>query len=452
METINDQVPGRWAARGRTLGLVVLALCAAVFVYRGPYRSLASGGYDFDLVYTATRTWLRGANPYDAAHISDTWYRLGNNPVADPAVRGSAVLLYPPSTFVVFAPVGALPYHAAEILWLALNTILWPLTAWAAWKRAGGARGGRLLLYGILVLLFTPAHACIALGQTAIIASALIAFALLPLPEPEPTPAPKSGWTSVALRAACLGLGACVKPQLGLPFIAYVLGRRQWKLGLGSLAVAGVVLGAGVWRLHLAHVPWETWWADNLHRFTLTDDGDPTRGNPLRFQLLNLQYLFHTWTENRSAVNMAVKGVVGMLALAYLLVDWRKPIHRGDTCTLACVAAAALLVVYHRSYDAVILVFALAWCVAAITDAAKRLWASLALVCVLAVGASLTPALFMLERRGIVPPGLAGSGLWEHAVMPQAVWAILMLGVVLVIARSRDARAAAGYRTRGSEG
>lgn len=410
-----------------------VVLAALFFAYRGPARALREGNYDAALVYGSARAWLVGRNPYDSGGVSRAWLGAGGPPERDPMLtRKAAVLLYPPATFVVLAPVAALPWRGAEVAWVVLGTALWVVTLGCVARLAGlrwGSVGGKTLW--AIGLAFAPAHTCIAHGQTAILAVAGVALALV---------AGRVQGTKSVLSAALFALGAAVKPQVAALYIVHQGGRRQWLVAGVALTVLTGVFGVGVLRMEVNGVAWLTSWKANLDAFTLLDDGNPTSANPLRFQLINLHFLLHTVIADREHVKWATILAVGGLCAAYFAVDFGKPTRRSDLSALAMVGVASLLVTYHRAYDAVVLVFALGWALGVLTDTAgsrvERRLALAGLACVLVFmvpGGSILNAIRPRFASWPIP-----TTVWDSLLLPHAVWALLALAVVLIAARAME--------------
>ncbi|HLL89398.1 MAG TPA: hypothetical protein VK324_08850, partial [Tepidisphaeraceae bacterium] len=84
-----------------------------------------------------------------------------------------------------------------------------------------------------------------------------------------------------------------------------------------------------------------------------------------------------------------------------------------------------LLPVYHRTYDAIVVLFPVAWCLANLggrwcRSAAVGLVASLALLVPVGLPSSLV-------RLALVGPGVAQAWWWDALVVPSRVWALLIL-------------------------
>src|SRR6185503_18584336 len=99
--------------------------------------------------------------------------------------------------------------------------------------------------------------------------------------------------------------------------------------------------------------------------------GDPTTANPMRHQLLNLHVALHSFIENRMTVSLLVLLACAALAsLFFRFWIWNFEERRNDLLlAFSMVSVLTLMVVYHRFYDGVLLLFPLAWAIGAV---AKR--------------------------------------------------------------------------------
>lgn len=427
--------------------MVATLAAAALLLYRGPVSALREGNADFALVYSSARAWLVGLNPYRVEDTRRAWQEAGGTPGMDQSARGSAVLLYPPATFVLLAPIAALPWPVAGPAWVALGVVLWlaALRATAAiagltWASAAGR------MFWILGLAFAPAHTCIKHGQFAVAAVAMVALA---------GATRRMGAAAWPMAGALLGLGAAAKPQVAAVFTVYEAGRRRWRAAAVSAAVVAALLAIGTGRMLAAGVPGWSSWRANLAEFTVAADGDPTRANTgTRHHLLNLHYPLHTLTDDRDLVRWLVYALVAALCAAYALADRRKPERRGDISALAVAGVATLLVVYHRFYDASVLIFALAWACAAALQGDARTERRLGIAGLVMLAPFLVPGggavlLKLAELRGHAPAWLTQRPiLWDFVVLPHATWAMVGLAVVLILARARRREAAPDLSAR----
>jgi hypothetical protein len=440
--------PGRgW----RVLLIVLLAAGCAWFAYRGPVRAIRGGSYDFTLIYGSARAWLSEGRPYEKQAVQRAWESGGGPGERDPMhARGEATLVYPPVTFPLLMPFAALPWRAASTAWAACGTAMYLTSVWLigamtfrspAVQRGHAAapdrraRNAELAFWAGAVWL-GPGMTSIGLGQTAAAVLFLVA----------------AGYAAArgepgAGRGTLLGAAAALKPQLGALFAAYEAGRLRLRAVAAAAVLVAVLAAIGIGRMEQKGVAWWGQWRDNLAAFTTLDDANPTRGNPIRFQLINLAYPLHTLTDSRAAVLAIVYGLVGGLCLAYFVIDLRRGRARGEEegelLSLSMVGAVTLMVAYHRYYDAVLLLFPLALAVRGVMRPARRpgrpaRWmygAVLGLVLVYLVPGSVV--LVRAAERGLIPAGLSRSPAWEAIILPHAAWALPALAVMLVWMRAR---------------
>jgi hypothetical protein len=287
-----------------------------------------------------------------------------------------------------------------------------------ALARVADLRGNARLAFFAAGVWMLPAMTCIWLGQTALVVVGCVCTAMV--------------WPRGA--GVLLGIGGALKPQLGLLFAVYEAGRLRWKRALVSLAVIAVLTGIGAARMQAAHVDWYGSWKRNIVAFTTTDDGDPTRKNVgLRYQVINLQYPLHNFTDNREAVRLTVYLIAVGLCGAFFAADLKRGRaggDRGELISRGMVAAVTLMVAYHRYYDAAILIIPLALAVRGLFDGQRRHWITLALVLLFIAP---FPVIAMeAANRGWAPSWIAHSALGENLILPCQAWGLVALAAWLV--------------------
>lgn len=414
--------------------IIIFILGCAMLGWRGASRALGGGSGDLAIIYTSARCWLAGENPYEAADIARQWALAGGGESPDPALLGSAVLLYPPPTFVILAPLASLPWSLAAPAWLVLSVLLYIATVAAAARIAGLARG-TTAWWALLAcsVWLAPVATNLMVGQLAIAAVALAVLA-----QRARVAAGGQSWRTGVL----LSLGAALKPQIAGLFIVYEAGRLRWRNAAWAAAVLAAVAAIGIGRMEAAGVPWRSSWTRNLADFTTLSNGDPTRANPdTRHHIISLHYPLHTFTDDRSVVRILVYAIVGALCLAYFVIDLRRGRQRGEgrheLVSLSMVTVVSLMVVYHRFYDAVLLVFPLALAVSTLWSPGRRVPGA-ALLGLLALFALPTAAILAeAAKRGMIPAGLSGTLLWEHLILPHQALALPAMAAVLLLIRLR---------------
>lgn len=436
-------------ARGVWFLLGVMAAAAAMvfLLWRGPWRAvqntappatmsaeqverLPRGSSDLSLIWMSTRAWMTGESPYTLEGTGKAWAVHSGSPFGPPSERSGALLVYPPSTFVVMAPWCLGDWRTSAGLWAVANTVLLLATVVLALGLAGlGPKRAVWWWAAAGMLVLAPGHTAISVGQVSVLVVFLIVLG--------------QALRERGRQNACglaLGIACAIKPQIALLFLAYEVGRKRWRVGIAGGATLAAILAAGVLWLGHAGVDWMPQWRANLAAFGGSNNANPTAANPLRYHLINLHYLLHGFVDDPGVVKAMVYGVCGGLVAGYFLADRGKPEARGELTSTSFVAAIALLVVYHRMYDAVVLLLPAAW---AAREAALGRWgwtrwaAAASLAAFLGPGASV---LNSLAASGRLPAGIAEAGWFRGLVMPHAAVALLVLAVGLLIVRARDPR------------
>ncbi|MGN6544846.1 MAG: glycosyltransferase family 87 protein [Aureliella sp.] len=157
--------------------------------------------------------------------------------------------VYPPPYYCLVAPLAALPYRAAALVWLAMMMAAYPLAVWCAGRRpwSGGDTCGMPApsdsqTFWCVVLLFPALFMSLVMGQKGTL-WLLIAVASWQLWRTERT-----------FAAGCLWALLTVKPTLCCWLPLVMLANRQWRF------CSGVALGAAcLWGITTLVVPRSLW-------------------------------------------------------------------------------------------------------------------------------------------------------------------------------------------------
>jgi hypothetical protein len=404
--------------------MALFILGCVVFTVRGPVRATSDGGnYDFTLVYAASRAWIQGENPYESEAVSRGWASSGGPADRDPMlVRGNATLVYPPPALAILAPVAALPWSIASWVWAAMNTALAAIGL-ASIARLAGLTGATLFAFFGLGLCMMPLLTTAGTGQTALVVLACTGIGCAARMAGRPT-----------LGGILLGIGGAIKPQLGFLFTVYQAGRLRWKVTVASLVVALALTGIGVGRMQAAGADWLPSWQRNVAAFTTKDDGDPSRANRIRYQLINFAYPLHNFTDDRVIVRLAVYGIAAGLCAFYFVVDLKrgrdKGEERGELVSLGMVSAVTLMVVYHRLYDAALIAFVLALALRGIAARQRYHWITFALALLYAAPFSVLAVESV--NRGWAPGWVSKSALGQNLILPGQAWGLVAVALWMI--------------------
>jgi hypothetical protein len=407
--------------------LAVLALAVAYLTWRGIFRGATISG-DLVVGYSSAVAWLQGHDPYDVGVLVQDALIGGGSAV--PIARLDELRnVYFPTTIPIFVPIAWLPWTDARLVWLALNLLSTVFIALGLARLAGwGVMTVRTLAFCAVVFALAPVHTTMALGQTALAATAALVAALML------ERAGRDAWAGLLY-----GVATAVKIQIGLPFLVYLAWRRRWFTVLPAFtALAGLTLLSLV-RMELAQVGWLQSWISNLR--VLSGPGglnDPSQLNPERYSLISLEYPLHSWFNDPAVVTVISILVVGAGAaiLAWIV---RGPQGRAELLTFGTVGVIGLLATYHRYYDAVLLALPIAWAMSVLGTVRWRGGAVVLVLCADFLVPAQT-ALHDLQDRGLVPAGLTETWIWQTVIMAQHAWALLLLAGVLLVAAARTRR------------
>lgn len=404
-----------------------LALCLSLFLMRGVIPAFEYGK-DGLLIYTEARAWLEGVSPYDAAGLDEVASRAKGDPDWPPTRRGNSDLLYPPTTFVVLSPIAAFDWPVASVVWIGFNVGLVGVIAWSLCTLAGLRHrdAAAWLLVGAC-MAFAPVLTSIKHGQTAVLVFALAAAG-------EALRVRGAGRSGGVL----LGLAACVKPQIGLPLLALEGWRRRWRVLIPGLLSIGVV--GAIAMIRLGDLGWVSELRSNVAAFTASGAGDPGILNPIRYQMVNLHPLVVDLLGQSVPTGLIVWGIVGLFGIAYFLVPRKTQEHPGDLLAITMVSTMGLMLVYHRSYDAIVLLAGLAWALGA-WKRQRRLHAALVAMACGVFALPLTGLFATLVGKGVIPASIASSDLWRTGIMGHQSWTLVIVGVLLVWCRGMESSA-----------
>ena len=210
-------------------GCAVLLVSLVVLVDHPPLNERT----DFSVTYIGSRmVYLRmGAGVYDLAEQEKLKKSL--LPDAQPLI-----FEHPPFEALLLAPLGALPYKTAYLIWGLINVVIWLSLAHLLRPYATVPRDDAAYL--LLWLMFLPLWAALFEGQSSLVMFLLYALTFIEL---------RSGRE---LRAGAVFGLALFKFQFAIPFVLILLLQRRWKFVQGFL---GTTSGLGL--LSLLAVGWQ---------------------------------------------------------------------------------------------------------------------------------------------------------------------------------------------------
>jgi len=183
-----------------------------------------------------------------------------------------------------------------------------------------------------------------------------------------------------------LAISLALKPHdSGFVWLYFLLaGGALRKRALQTLAVVGILgLFAAIWI-----APSSPHWIQELHRNLtvgsarggLNDPGPSGLSNGIVAQIISMQAVIGVLRNDPRFYNLASYLIVGSLILVWSLVVLRRRTSSGGTrLALAAISVLSLLPVYHRPYDAKLLLLTLPACAMLWTERGPTRWIALAL-------------------------------------------------------------------------
>ena len=320
-------------------------LALIFFVERGPYRAIRySTTGDFSTLYAATRCWLHGENPYDRLLLKTELAKAGapvdirNDQDINPSV-------YLPAAMPWAALLAWLPWTPANTLWSLLSLGLFAaalakliqhakLAPPAAWIAVSGS------------LLFSPTYVGLYDGNPSVIVISLVILAICFVLE-----------QSVLIASICLGIALCFKPQLALCAVLVLALWKRWKpLGISG-AIICLAAAAGVLVASRFGHDWQ-WWQSEQHNVLISFEpggqSDPSPSSQVAWQLLNAQTLVSYVVEDRHLADAVAWIITCALGVVFFFLRKRAKSEAG-WWDAAFFASLTLLPIYHRYYDAQLL-------------------------------------------------------------------------------------------------
>ena len=414
--------------KSRRDGLLLLLLGSVVFVLLGVAleNSAQAPSADFRALYYPARCLVHNSDLYlvsdvlpiyqaDSAHFPlDNWK---NREIATRNV-------YPPTAFTFMLPFAMLSWGPAHILWLILTLCSMLVASFLIWHFSASYSP---LVCGALIGLFLVNSELLAISSNAagIVVSLCVVAVCCFLRD-----------RFAILGIVCLAISLTIKPQeTGLVWLYFLLaGGVYRKRALQTLLATIVVSLPGL--LWVGHVSphWLAEWQANLATFSahggINDPGPDSAGGHGLAMVISLQSILSVFRDSPRIYNLGSYLISAPLLLAWAIVTARtRTTPARALLALAAIAAISMLPVYHRQYDAKLLLLAVPACVMLLAEGG--LIGRLALL-VTTAGLVLTGDLTWAVLLGVINQihpaanGLAAQMLMATQVFPPPLMLLVM--------------------------
>lgn len=420
---------GTWLKRVAVLGLCMAVSCRWA-ISRWEKAPGTTQDIDFAQLYYGARCVIGHKDVYDAGaplrefeaeggrflHWSQGQVEISRE------VLSNAVYL--PTAFLVVGPLALLPYAAAHAVWFWLTAGLLMAAALLMWELAGeyeprlaGWLAGFMLLNCVEVLSQgNPAGLVVSLCVVA-------AWCFLRR---------RLQWLGVAALAVALA----IKPHdAGFVWLYFLLaGSAGRKRALQTLAVAAALgVAAVVWI-----APGSPHWMQELRSNLAADTAHGGMNDPGMAAsvhrgfdpICNLQKTMSVIRDDPRFYDPASYAIGGVLILAWMVAVLRKRrTPEGALLALAAASMLTMLPVYHRTYDAKLVLLAIPACALLWAAGGIRGWVALALTATAIFATSDTPNIFVTVTTASTPlSGASLSGMLKMVALQPVPLVLLAAG------------------------
>jgi hypothetical protein len=345
----------------RREGLYLFLLGSAFFVLFGVAleSSAPSSLVDFRMMYYPARCLLEHGDPYDASAVSAVYNKTENAGSLEPERTRQIVtrFVYPPTAFSFTTLFAALPLPAAKILWLMTTLGSLILASYLIWDFSASYAP---IVSGALIGFLLANSEVLAITGTA--AGIVVAFCVV------------SVWCItqekfVPIGILFLAISLLVKPQdSGFIWLYFLLAGGAYRTrALQSLALTALLgLPAVIWIWHVAP-HWLTQLHSNLEFFFakggINAPGLDSSGAHGLAKNISLQAVFAVFRDDPGFFNPASYLICAPLLLLWGWAASRMPRSVANTWfALAAISLLSLLPIYHRTYDAKLVLLAVPAC------------------------------------------------------------------------------------------
>ena len=341
-------------------GLLWVLLCISISIPWGVSNARGGNAWlDFRGLYAASRCLIHQHNPYNVGDLEREYFSEdGQRPVDVPMnVQAIVLCVNVPTTFVVVAPLAALLWGPAHILWLLATGCVFVLAILLMWH-AGLSYAPRVSTF-LACILALNCEFFFAAGNAAGIVVGLCGIAVWCFLENR----------FVRLGVLCFGLSLAIKPHdAGFIWLYFLLaGGVYRKRALQSLLVTALIgMAAVLWVSHVAP-HWIQDWNANLAAISapggINDPGPNSVTGRAFFSVVDLQAAISIFRDDPHFYNIASYLICGTLLLIWLIRTLRARFQlRGAWFALTAATAFELLITYHRPWDAQLTMLAIPPC------------------------------------------------------------------------------------------
>jgi len=342
-------------------GLYLLLLGSMVFLLLGAALENSSPApmLDFRLLYYPARCLIQHGDPYKESDVLRVYQTERVYSQLDTAKEREMTTqyIYPPTAFCLTVPFALLPWGPARILWTTLTVGSLILASFLVWNL--GANYAPTLSGVLIGFLLANSEVLVIKGMCAGIAVSLCMVA---------------AWCFLQERCVlagilCLAVSLAVKPQdAGLVWLYFLLAGGVYRKRALQTLFATVVLSLSavlwVWRVAPNWMQeWHSYFMASLLQSSMNDPGLASTGGHGLAMVISLQTAISFFRDDPRIYNLVSYVICAPLLLVWALVTLRsRPSTKRAWLALAAIAALSMLPVYHRQYDAKLILLTVPAC------------------------------------------------------------------------------------------
>jgi len=347
--------------RTRRDGLYLLLIGTVLFLVLSLAleKTSSTAMQDFRVLYNPARCLLKGCDPYNEGAVLRIAQAEGRDRPSDTTAIRQIVTryIYPPTSFSFTVPFALLPWGPAHILWMILTIGSMILASFLIWNL--GASFAPILSSILVAFLLVNCELVVISGNSAGIVVSFCVVAVWCILRNRFVPA----------GILCLAVSLAIKPHdTGLVWLYFLLaGGIYRKRALQTLFALVVLSLPGLLWVCRASPHWFQEMHSNILAFSvhggLTDPGPAAAAANGPGMLTNLQAVFSVFRDDPRFYNWATYLVCAPLLLMWIYVTLRSRVSVATVrLGLASIAVLSLLPIYHREYDAKLLLLTVPAC------------------------------------------------------------------------------------------
>lgn len=336
-------------------GAVFLVLLSIAMILTTP-EAMA----DFRHVFCSARCVLENSDPYNPEVEMRVYHSEGGERPTDSSDARLVVarFIYFPTEFIVTLPFALLPFSISQVLWIAFTASTFIFASFLTWRVC--AETAPELAGGMLGFLLANSEQVLLYGNPAGVALSLCVISVMCFLRER----------FVAAGVLCLVASLAIKPHdSALIWLFFLLARGVYRRrALQTLALFAILaLPILMWVTHIApdwvHEMRSNWAVFTVHG-GMNDPGPSSyMHNGSAARVTSLQSVFSVFHDSPRFYNPATYIVVAPLLLLWMAITLRaRPKAELAWFALAAIVPISMLPVYHRIYDAKLIMLAIPAC------------------------------------------------------------------------------------------